>query len=60
MVLKVLRFDGPSGPEGCGLPLRGNDYEVSVTGSAFVSQVLSPSFRAEVQAGINHIVSGSW
>ena len=24
-VLKVLRFDGPCGPEGYGLPHRGND-----------------------------------
>ena len=28
---RVLKFDGAFGPEGCGLPLRGNAYEVSVT-----------------------------
>ena len=42
---KVLKMDGPSAQgflsltafqaEGCGLPLRGNAYEVSVTGLAF-------------------------
>ena len=31
---RVLKFDGAFGPEGCGLPLRGNTYEVSVTGLA--------------------------
>ena len=38
------------------LPLKGAQ---GVTGLAFVSPVLSPSFRAEVQAGMNHIVSWS-
>ena len=28
---RVLKFDGAFGPEDCGLPLRGNAYEVSVT-----------------------------
>ena len=28
---RVLRFDGAFGPEGCGLPLCGNAYKVSVT-----------------------------
>ena len=32
---RVLRFDGAFGPEGCGLPLCGNAYKVSVTGLAF-------------------------
>ena len=32
---RVLRFDGAFGPEGCGLPLCGNVYKVSVTGLAF-------------------------
>ena len=32
---RVLRFDGAFGPEGCGLPLCGNAYKVSVTGSPF-------------------------
>ena len=32
---RVLRFDGAFGPEGCGLPLRGNAYEVSVTDLPF-------------------------
>ena len=31
---RVLRFDGAFGPEGCGLPLCGNAYKVSVTGLA--------------------------
>ena len=44
-VLKVLRFDGPFGPEGCGLPLRGNEYEVSVTELAFVSLWLPRHFE---------------
>ena len=29
---KVLRFDSPSGAEGCGIALTGDEYEVSVTG----------------------------
>ncbi len=32
---RVLKFDGALGPEGCGLPLCGNDYKVSVTDSPF-------------------------
>ena len=32
---RVLKFDGASGPEGCGLPLCGNAYKVSVTGFTF-------------------------
>ena len=32
---RVLRFDGAFGPEGCGLPLCGNAYKVSVTGFTF-------------------------
>ena len=32
---RVLKFDGALGPEGCGLPLCGNAYKVSVTGLAF-------------------------
>ena len=32
---RVLKFDGAFGPEGCGLPLCGNAYKVSVTGLAF-------------------------
>ena len=32
---RVLKFDGAFGPEGCGLPLCGNAYEVSVTRLAF-------------------------
>ena len=32
---KVLKFDGAFGPEGCGLPLRGNAYKVSVTELVF-------------------------
>ena len=38
------------------LPLKGAQ---GVTGLAFVSPVLSPSFRAEARAGMNHIVSWS-
>ena len=32
---RVLKFDGAFGPEGCGLPLCGNAYKVSVTGFTF-------------------------
>ena len=32
---RVLKFDGAFGPEGCGIALLGDEYEVSVTGSAF-------------------------
>ena len=28
---RVLKFDGAFGPEGCGLPLCGNAYKISVT-----------------------------
>ena len=28
---RVLRFDGPCGPEGCGIALTGDKYKVSVT-----------------------------
>ena len=28
---KVLKFDSPSGAEGCGIALAGDEYEVSVT-----------------------------
>ena len=29
---RVLKFDGAFGPEGCGITLSGDEYEVSVTG----------------------------
>ena len=29
---RVLKFDGAFGPEGCGIALSGDEYEVSVTG----------------------------
>ena len=32
---RVLRFDGPCGPEGCGIALTDDKYKVSVTGLAF-------------------------
>ena len=32
---RVLKFDGAFGPEGCGLPLCGNAYKVSVTDLPF-------------------------
>ena len=32
---RVLKFDGAFGPEGCGIALSGNEYEVSVTGFTF-------------------------
>ena len=63
---KILKFDRPVGPqsgpgskgsegsndsEGCRLPLRGNDYKVSVTGFA-LCHYDSSSFRAVVQAGM--------
>ena len=32
---RVLKFDGAFGPEGCGIALLGDEYEVSVTGLAF-------------------------
>ena len=32
---KVLKFDGAFGPEGCGLPLRGNAYKANVTELSF-------------------------
>ena len=28
---RVLKFDGAVGPEGCGIALSGDEYEVSVT-----------------------------
>ena len=28
---RVLKFDGTFGPEGCGIALSGDEYEVSVT-----------------------------
>ena len=31
---RVLKFDGTFGPEGCGIALTGDEYEVSVTGLA--------------------------
>ena len=33
---RVLKFDGAFGPEGCGIALSGDEYEVSVTGFAFL------------------------
>ena len=33
--VRVLKFDGAFGPEGCGIALLGNAYKVSVTGLAF-------------------------
>ena len=32
---RVRKFDGAFGPEGCGLPLCGNAYKISVTGFTF-------------------------
>ena len=32
---RVLRFDGAFGPEGCGIALSGDEYEVSVTDLPF-------------------------
>ena len=32
---RVRKFDGPCGPEGCGIALAGDEYEVSVTGFTF-------------------------
>ena len=32
---RVLKFDGAFGPEGGGIALLGDEYEVSVTGLAF-------------------------
>ena len=32
---RVLKFDGAFGPEGCGIALSGDEYEVSVTDSPF-------------------------
>ena len=32
---RVLKFDGAFGPEGCGIALSGDEYEVSVTGLTF-------------------------
>ena len=32
---RVLKFDGAFGPEGCGIALSGNEYEVSVTDLPF-------------------------
>ena len=32
---RVLKFDGAFGPEGCGIALSGDEYEVSVTGFTF-------------------------
>ena len=32
---RVLKFDGAFGPEGCGIALTGDEYEVSVTGFTF-------------------------
>ena len=32
---RVLKFDGAFGPEGCGIALLGDEYEVSVTGFTF-------------------------
>ena len=53
-VFAVHRFaqggDSPMGLKVVDCPL-GNDYEVSVTGLAFVS-LCPPSFRTEVQAGM--------
>ena len=31
-VLKVLKFDSPSGAEGCGIALMGDEYKDRVTG----------------------------
>ena len=33
---RVLKFDGAFGPEGCGIALTGDEYEVSVTRFAFL------------------------
>ena len=32
---RVLKFDGAFGPEGCGIALSGDEYEVSITGFTF-------------------------
>ena len=32
---KVLKFDSPSGAEGCGIALSGDKFKVSVTGFTF-------------------------
>ena len=32
---RVLKFDGAFGPEGCGIALSGDEYEVSVTDLPF-------------------------
>ena len=32
---RVPKFDGAFGPEGCGIALSGDEYEVSVTGFTF-------------------------
>ena len=37
---RVLKFDGAFGPEGCGIALSGDEYEVSVTGFTFLCHTL--------------------
>ena len=46
---RVLKFDGASGPEGCGLPLCGNAYKVSVT------DLLSVSYGMISITSISHL-----
>ena len=42
---KVLKFDSPSGAEGCGIALAGDEYEVSVTGFSFPPHTVILSLR---------------
>ena len=51
-VLRVLKFDGPFGPEGCGIAF-GDEYEVSVTG--FPSRPTRHSERGEESRYAKHM-----
>ena len=46
---RVLKFDGAFGPEGCGIALTGDEYEVSVT------DLLSVSYGMKSITSISHL-----
>ena len=51
-VMRVLKFDGPSGPEGFGIAaFSGDEYIVSVTGLTFVSPMLHDVVRKPPSPG---------
>ena len=54
-VLKVLKFDSPSGAEGCGIALTGDEYKDRVTGFPAPQVILSLRRRISVHAPFESI-----